>query len=85
MLLNSEGDIKLITPLSSPLSLSNVQYLGIFFVKTAPENLPPGKEDSKSWNKSIAFSLGLIGLELISLKTSEPFYYYKNQNLKFNF
>lgn len=78
LLLNSEGEVKLITPLSAPFPLPVGEYI-------APENVPPAEETISSWNKSITFSMGLIGLELITLQTSDPFYFYKNQNLKFNF
>ena len=40
-------------------------------------------ETDGSWNKSIAFSIGLIGAELIALKIAHPFYQTKGQNIKF--
>lgn len=50
---------------------------------SAPENCPPSDENFDSWNKSIAFSIGLIGFEMISLQLATPFY--SSQTLKFNF
>ena len=57
----------------------------LFCLILAPENVPPIKESSRSWNKSICFAIGLIGIELITSKPSENFYYLKNQQVKFNF
>ena len=40
-------------------------------------------ETDGSWNKSIRFSIGLIGAELITLKLANSFYQSKGQNIKF--
>lgn len=55
------------------------------YSKTAPENIPPNIELDNSWNKSIIFSLGLIGFELLTFRTADQFYLFKGTQLKFNF